>query len=50
MVCFGGKLEAKDSLRKWIGYLKEDEMSCEPVSRRHAHSEGVTHLTFDSKK
>ena len=25
-------------------------MSCEPVSRRYAHSDGVTHFTFNSKQ
>ena len=28
----------------------DGKMSCEPVSRRYAHSEGVTHLTFNSKR
>ena len=28
----------------------DGKMSCEPVSRRYAHSEGATHLIFNSKR
>ena len=28
----------------------DNKMSCEPASRRYAHSEGTTHLTFNSKR
>ena len=32
------------------GKLEGEIIMAEPISRRYAHSEGITHLCYDSKK